>query len=186
MGASLIYMRLTGEQVLVVNCDDIGDYYFAFWVSPEHADWNDLQQEWCGDEFKGWNCYDVSFAGQAVVVCLYGLGQGNGNAVEFGQAGHCGIAAYSGAIEQAEWIKYRSPPPRGDYWAGCTLDDHLGIEKEKGVRARSGALQIAKHPTGPGRVQEAQPSRLRTNHQRRERWCYAKVLMNFSIERASH
>ena len=30
---------------------------------------------------------------------------GNGNAVEFGQAAHCGLAALSGALEDSEVVK---------------------------------------------------------------------------------
>lgn len=58
---------------------------------------------------------------------------GNGNAVEIGQASHFGIACESAALYDHEIVSHQTAPPRGRYWGGIVIDDHVGIEKEVGI-----------------------------------------------------
>ena len=70
------------DQALIINADDISDFYHGFIVSDLHAARNHIHGVFCGEEFLGWNAFREELRSKKVVGCFRTLAMGTNFAVE--------------------------------------------------------------------------------------------------------
>ncbi|CAE8738481.1 unnamed protein product [Polarella glacialis] len=90
-GSLLVDLPLEADEVVVVDVDDLRDYYHSFVISQERTSTNAFNGEFRGSEFYGFHAYRPEWHDRRVVGALATLAIGDGQAVEIGQAAHVGL-----------------------------------------------------------------------------------------------
>ena len=139
---AILDFRLAVDECLAVFADDLRDFYHMFVVSRKHASLNVFKGKFDPKEFINCRAFHPRFLKCPYVYGgLNTLAMGNLNAVEVAQASHLGIAAIAGAVTDDSILHLDSKPIRGRYGCGIIVDDHLGLQVERGsVDPVTGAL----------------------------------------------
>jgi hypothetical protein len=131
-----------GDFAAVFSADDLRDFYYAFITPMSRTKYNGVQGRFRLSEFAGYRAEkDLKERVGAraeddpwVVGALHTLSQGDGSAVDIAQEAHVSLGVSSGALPLRSVLAYRAPVPRGRYWAGIIIDDHVGVLKVDAAR----------------------------------------------------
>ena len=121
----LCQLYIPEGSALVINSDDLCDFYHGFLVSDQHAARNHLHGVFKAEEFEGWNCHREELRGQDVVGCFRTLAMGTSYAVEVAQHSHSVLLYRSGCLREKERVSYRCIFPKGPGFDLLCIDDHV-------------------------------------------------------------
>ena len=119
----LCQLFIPRDQALVINSDEISDFYHNFRVSSQHAARNHVHRVFEGRIFEGWNAYRPELHGQEVVGCFRTLAMGTNFAVELAQQSHSVLLYRAGCLREHEVVRYRHPLPSGPGFDLLCIDD---------------------------------------------------------------
>ena len=128
------------NQNLVINSDDLKDFYHGFIVSDEHAARNHLHGVFRGSDFVGWRCYNPELHNVPVVGCFRTLAMGTNFAVEVAQHSRTTFLRRVGCLSDREKVAYKHVLPRGPGFDLLCIDDHvylLLVDRREAGRAPS-------------------------------------------------
>ena len=129
-GCMLSLLSLKPGEMFRFNADDLSDYYYCFKVSPLRARRNAFRMVFNSAELSHLKCYNPSFDGHSLLVCLATLAMGDSLAVEVGQQAHKHVLqVWCGSMQPQETLRYRHPIPRSDFVELLAIDDHVGLQK---------------------------------------------------------
>lgn len=113
------------SQNLVINSDDLKDFYHGFRVTDQHASRNHLHGVFRGSDFAGWRCYKPELHDLPVVGCFRSLAMGTNFAVEVAQHAHANLLQRAGCLAGHERVAYKHVLPRGPGFDLLCIDDHV-------------------------------------------------------------
>ena len=128
-GSLLCGLVLPRGRGLLVNSDDLRDFYHSFVVSPARARRNTFNVTFPAADFADFRAYRAELAGGDVCPCLNTLGMGDSLAVEAAQATHLGLLRSCGAARPEHYVRYGAPFPRGPLYELLAIDDHVMLEE---------------------------------------------------------
>ena len=121
----LCQLYVPEDRALVINADDISDFYHGFTVSDLHAARNHIHGVYDGEEFAGWNAFREDLRGKKVVGCFKTLAMGTSFAVEIAQHAHAVLLYRSGCLRESERVAYKHILPAGPGFDLLCIDDHI-------------------------------------------------------------
>ena len=121
----LCQLYVPEDRALVINADDISDFYHGFTVSDLHAARNHIHGVYDGEEFVGWNAFREDLRGKKVVGCFKTLAMGTSFAVEVAQHAHAVLLYRSGCLRESERVAYKRILPAGPGFDLLCIDDHI-------------------------------------------------------------
>ena len=127
-GALLCSLVLRPGRGVLINSDDLRDFYHSFAVNPVRARRNAFNVVFPASTFEGFAAWRPELAGLDVVPCLNTLGMGDSLAVEIAQASHLGLLRACGAGRPEHFVRYGAPFPRGPLYELLAIDDHVVLE----------------------------------------------------------
>ncbi len=129
-GSMLSMLHLPEGTSFRFCADDLTDFYYTFCVSETRATRNAFRLPFRAEELSHLKCFDSSFEGQEVLVCLRTLAMGDSLAVEIAQQSHGNVLKkLAGALRREEFLRYRKPIPRSEFVELLAIDDHVGIQR---------------------------------------------------------
>ena len=116
---------------ILINSNDIQDFYHLFRVSDERCRRNSLVATvapWEVSEFKAFRKW--MFGHEELCVGLACLAMGDTQAVELAQSCHLGICLQRSVIQEDSLVSMMRPPPSQKTMAGFVIDDFVSLSIE--------------------------------------------------------
>ena len=107
----LCQLYLLEGKNLVINSDDLEDFYHGFLVGDRHAARNHIHGIFYGRDFHGWKAYRKELHDIQVVGCFKTLAMGTHFAVETAQHAHAVLLRRAGGLCFSEQVCYRKVSP---------------------------------------------------------------------------
>ncbi|CAE7560174.1 SUF4 [Symbiodinium sp. CCMP2592] len=121
----LCQLYLPAGKSLVINSDDLEDFYHGFQVDDRHAARNHIHGVFYGRDFQGWQAYREELHDVQVVGCFKTLAMGTNFAVETAQHAHSVLLRRAGGLHPSEQVAYRQALPKGPGFDLLCIDDRV-------------------------------------------------------------
>ncbi|CAE7832501.1 SUF4 [Symbiodinium sp. CCMP2592] len=121
----LCQLYLPAGKNLVINSDDLEDFYHGFQVDDRHAARNHIHGVFYGRDFQGWQAYREELHDVQVVGCFKTLAMGTNFAVETAQHAHSVLLRRAGGLHPSEQVAYRQALPKGPGFDLLCIDDRV-------------------------------------------------------------
>ena len=129
-GSMLGLLHLEPGMMFRFSADDLTDFYYTFKVGEKRATRNAFRIRFKWQELSHLRCFNSSFEGHDLLVCLKTLAMGDSLAVEIAQQSHGNVLRQlCGALLESETLRYRHPIPRADTIEMLAVDDHICVQK---------------------------------------------------------
>lgn len=126
----LQHLFLSPDQVLLMHCEDLREFYHAFKIGEQRRERNALKARLKPRELCHLKCFRSDlWKEEWLVPALDTMAMGDTNSVAFGQVAHLSLLLRTNEFELSDFLGLKVRPSRKDWHAGLMIDDFVLLEK---------------------------------------------------------